>query len=89
MNVMNDKDNEMDDINTSVLYWKYLIFEKFNFYPSNKSLKSLIERLTIIKNKLSKMDINKKEKIIIKHNLQMNIWKTKSLRISYEFIINK
>lgn len=89
INVKNDKDEEKDDINMSLLYWKYLIFEKFNIYPSNKSLKSLIERLMIFKNKFSKIDINKKEKIIIKHNLQMNIWKTKSLRISYEFIINK
>jgi tRNA(Ile)-lysidine synthase TilS/MesJ len=89
LNVKNDMNEEKDDINMSLLYWKYLIFEKFNFYPSNKSLKSLIERLTIFKNKFSKIDINKKEKIIIKHNLQMNIWKTKSLRISYEFIINK
>jgi tRNA(Ile)-lysidine synthase TilS/MesJ len=89
MNIKNEMNEEKDDINMSLLYWKYLIFEKFNFYPSNKSLKSLIERLTIFKNKFSKIDINKKEKIIIKHNLQMNIWKTKSLRISYEFIINK
>jgi tRNA(Ile)-lysidine synthetase-like protein len=89
MNVKNEINYEKDDINTSILFWKYLIFEKYNFYPSNKSLKSLIDRLTIFKNKFSKIDINKKEKIIIKYNLQMNIWKTKSLRISYEFIINK
>jgi tRNA(Ile)-lysidine synthetase-like protein len=89
MNVMNEINEEKKDINTSLLFWKYLIFHKYNFYPSNKSLKSLIERLMIFKNKFNKMDINKKEKIIIKNNLHMNIWKTKSLNITYEFVINK
>jgi tRNA(Ile)-lysidine synthetase-like protein len=89
MNVKNETNEEKEDINTSLLFWKYLIFEKYKIYPSNKSLKSLIERLIIFKNKFPKIDINKKEKIIIKNNISMNIWKTKSLRISYEFIINK
>lgn len=89
MNVKDEINEEKNDINTSLLFWKYLIFDKYNFYPSNKSLKSLIDRLMIFKNKFSKIDINKKEKIIIKHNLQMNIWKTKSSRISYEFIISE
>ena len=51
MNIMNETNEEKDDINTSILFWKYLIFHKFNFYPSNKSLKSLIERLIIFKKK--------------------------------------
>jgi hypothetical protein len=89
MNVINETNIEKKDINTSILFWKYLIYHKYNFYPSNKSLKSLIERLVIFKNKFSKIDMNKKEKIIIKNNLYLNIWKTKNLNISYEFIINK
>jgi len=89
MNVINETNIEKKDINTSILFWKYLIYHKYNFYPSNKSLKSLIERLMIFKNKFSKIDMNKKEKIIIKNNLYLNIWKTKNLNISYEFIINK
>lgn len=86
---MNETNEEKKEINTSFLFWKYLIFDKFRFYPSNKSIISLIERLTIFKNKFQKIDMNKKEKIIIKNNLYMNIWKTKSLNISYEFHINK
>ena len=85
LNVINETYEEKKEMNTSLLFWKYLIFHKFHFYPSNKSLKSLIERLTIFKNKFHKIDMNKKEKIIIKNNLYMNIWKTKSLNISYEF----
>ena len=43
----------------------------------------------IFKNKFNKIDVNKKEKIIIKKNLFMNIWKTKNLNISYDIIIDK
>jgi len=89
LSIMNETNEEKKEINTSFLFWKYLIFDKFRFYPSNKSIISLIERLTIFKNKFQKIDMNKKEKIIIKNNLYMNIWKTKSLNISYEFHINK
>jgi len=89
INVINETNEEKRDINTSELFWKYLIFHKYKFYPSNKSLKSLIERLMIFKNKFHRIDVNKKEKIIIKNNLQMIIWKTKKSNISYEFIIDK
>ena len=88
-NVINETNEEKKDINTSILFWKYLIYHKYKFYPSNKSLKSLIDRLMIFKNKFNKIDVNKKEKIIIKKNLFMNIWKTKNLNISYDIIIDK
>ena len=87
--MINETNEEKKDINTSILFWKYLIYHKYKFYPSNKSLKSLIDRLMIFKNKFNKIDVNKKEKIIIKKNLFMNIWKTKNLNISYDIIIDK
>jgi len=87
INVINEKEEEknIDELNLSFLFWKYLIFQKFKFYPSNKSLKSLIDRLNNFKNKFIKNDINKKEKIILKNNLILNIWKTKLLKFNYEF----
>jgi len=73
----------LKQLNLSILYWKYGIFKLFNFYPSNKSLSSLIERLTIWKNKYDSIDINKKSKIIIKKNLTLIIWKSKNNYYSY------
>ncbi len=81
-----DMERNINELNLSYLFWKYLIFHRFHYYPSNKSLKSLIERLEIFKNKFHKIDMNKKEKIVIKKNLLINIWKTKSLRFNFEFI---
>jgi tRNA(Ile)-lysidine synthetase-like protein len=76
----------INNINTSVLYWKYGINKIFNFYPSLKSLKSLIERLIILKENYEKKQINKKEKIIINKKLFINIWKSKDNNYGYELI---
>jgi hypothetical protein len=71
--------------NVSFLYWKYCIFKLFNFYPSNKSLMALIERLAIWKNKYNSLELNKKTKIIIKKNLILLLWKSKNETYSYNF----
>jgi len=68
---------EISDLNLSILYWKYGIFKLFNFYPSNKSLNSLIERLELWKNTFKFKEINKKTKIIINKNLYLSLWKSK------------
>lgn len=83
-----EKENEIniEELNLSSLFWKHLIFKLCNYYPSNKSLKALIDRLIIIKRKFSKMEINKIEKIIIKKNINMTIWKSKKLKLN--FMIN-
>ena len=73
----------LNQLNLSILYWKYAIFKIFNFYPSNKSLTSLIERLTIWKNKYDNTDLNKKQKIIIKKNLILLLWKSKNNTYTY------
>jgi len=79
---------EIVKLNTSFLYWKYGIFKLFNFYPSNKSLNSLIERLESFLNSYSKRDINKKTKIIINKCLYLSIWKSKKPHyLAYKFII--
>jgi tRNA(Ile)-lysidine synthetase-like protein len=71
----------------SYIYWKNVIFNLFKFYPSNKSLRTLIERLENWKNK--KKEINKKTKIIINNRLILLLWKNKEPgMISYEFIIS-
>ena len=54
-----EKIMNIEDINMSFLYWKYGIFELFKYYPSNKSLNSLIERLEIWKKKSNKIDISR------------------------------
>ncbi len=77
---------KIEEINLSFLYWKYGIFELFKYYPSNKSLKSLIERLEIWKNKSNKIDINKKQKIIINKKLELLIWKNKENQVQVVFI---
>lgn len=74
------------NLNTSILYWKYGIFKLFNFYPSNKSLQSLIERLEQWKNSYNTREINKKIKIIIKKNLFLQLWRLKKEKeMCYEF----
>jgi len=90
MNINNNfNDNDMIDIinlNTSFLYWKYGIFKLFNFYPSNKSLKSLILRLQSWKDTYESHEINKKTKIIIKKDLHLSLWKSKiKNKMNYEF----
>ena len=87
----NFKENDMGNINKlnlSKLYWKYGIFKIYKIFISNKSLKSLIERLEIWKNKYNKIDINKKTKIIIKKDIEIIL--IKRLNDNYEyFIYNK
>lgn len=83
----NDKGN-IDKLNISKLYWKYGIFKIYKIFISNKSLKALIERLELWKNKYNKIDINKKTKIIIKKNIEIIL--IKRLNNNYEyFIYNK
>ncbi len=76
----------IEDLNLSFLYWKYGIFELFKYYPSNKSLKSLIERLETWKIKSNNIDINKKQKIIINKKLELLIWKNKENQVHFVFI---
>ncbi len=79
----------INNLNTSILYWKYGIFKLFNFYPSNKSLNSLIERLNLFKENYKIKEINKKTKIIINKSLYLSLYKTKNKNyIKYEFIID-
>ncbi len=74
------------NLNTSILYWKYGICKLFNFYPSNKSLQSLIQRLEQWKNNYKTKEINKKTKIIIKKNLFLTLWRSKiEDQMCYEF----
>ena len=74
------------NLNTSILYWKYGICKLFNFYPSNKSLQSLIQRLEQWKNNYKTKEINKKTKIIIKKNLFLTLWRSKiEEQMCYEF----
>lgn len=77
---------KIEELNLSFLYWKYGIFELFKYYPSNKSLTSLIERLETWKNKSNKIDINKKQKIIINKKLELLIWKNKELEVELMLI---
>ena len=80
---------DINSLNTSILFWKYGIFNLFNFYPSNKSLNCLIERLKIFKTNYKSKEINKKTKIIINKNLYLSIWKSKIInQVNYEFIID-
>jgi len=79
----------INDLNTSILYWKYGIYKLYNIYVSNKSLNSLIERLKQIKENYKKKEINKKNKIIINKTINLLIWKSKNENeIIYEFIID-
>ena len=66
---------QLETLNLSELYWKYGIHKLFNIYISNKSLKSLIERLELWKDKYNNIDINKKTIIIINKNISMIIIK--------------
>jgi tRNA(Ile)-lysidine synthetase-like protein len=76
----------VNNLNTSILFWKYGIFKLFNFYPSNKSLQSLIQRLEQWKNSYDTREINKKTKIIIKKNLFLRLWRLKEPSLMcYEF----
>ena len=78
---------EIANLNTSILYWKYGIFKLFNFYPSNKSLISLISRLEHWKSTYLSRELNKKTKIIINQNLYLTIKRTKKQNnLNYEFI---
>lgn len=91
MNVNNNFENkntiDIKNLNTSFLYWKYGIFKLFNFYPSNKSLNTLITRLEHWKSTYKSRDINKKTKIIIKKDLYLSLWKSKiNNEMCYEFI---
>ena len=78
---------ELETLNLSDLYWKYGIHKIFNLYISNKSLKSLIERLELWKDKYNKIDINKKTKIIINKNINMIIIKRSNN--NYEYLLTK
>jgi tRNA(Ile)-lysidine synthetase-like protein len=78
---------EIETLNLSELYWKYGIHKLFNLYISNKSLKSLIERLELWKNKYHNIDINKKTTIIINKNINMII--IKRINNNYEYILTK
>ena len=78
---------ELETLNLSDLYWKYGIHKIFNLYISNKSLKSLIERLELWKDKYNKIDINKKTKIIINKNINMII--IKRINNNYEYLLTK
>lgn len=78
---------QLDSLNTSELYWKYGIHKIFNIYISNKSLKSLIDRLELWKTKYDKIDINKNTIIIINKNINMKI--IKRLNNQYEYLITK
>mgnify|MGYP003348497370 CR=1 FL=1 len=64
------------------------IFNLYSFYPSNKSLRALIERINIWKKK--EHQINEKTKIIINKKLILLLWKNKKKgMISYEFNFTK
>jgi tRNA(Ile)-lysidine synthetase-like protein len=78
---------DIETLNLSELYWKYGIHKLFNLYISNKSLKSLIERLKLWKNKYHNIDINKKTTIIINKNINMII--IKRINNNYEYILTK
>ena len=78
---------DIETLNLSELYWKYGIHKLFNLYISNKSLKSLIERLELWKNKYHNIDINKKTTIIINKNINMII--IKRINNNYEYILTK
>jgi len=59
----------------------------YSIYISNKSLKSLIERLELWKTKYENIDINKKTKIIINKNINMII--IKRINNNYEYLLTK
>jgi len=81
-----NKEKDINELNLSILFWKYLIFKLYKFYPSNKSLQSLIQRLEQWKNSYDTREINKKTKIIIKKNLFLRLWRLKEHgQMSYEF----
>ena len=78
---------EIANLNISILYWKYGIFKLFNFYPSNKSLISLISRLEHWKSSYLSRELNKKTKIIINQHLYLSIKRTKKQNhLHYEFV---
>jgi tRNA(Ile)-lysidine synthetase-like protein len=88
--IENFKINEigiLQNLNTSNLYWKYGIFKIYNIYISNKSLKSLIERIELWKYKYNSMDINKKTIIIITKNIKLLLFKRNNN--TYEYILEK
>ena len=79
---------ELDKLNMCELYWKYGLHKLFNIYISNKSLKSLKERLELWKNKYNKMDMNKKTIIIINKNINMILIKRNNNNYEYELTKN-
>jgi len=91
LNIKNFKETDklnIELLNTSFLYWKYGIFELYKFYPSNKSINSLIERLKIWKNKYNTVDIHKITKILINKKLILLICKCRNNNFSYKFNYN-
>ena len=83
---LEDTEN-IKSVNLSTLYWKYGIFNNLNIHISNRSLKSLIERLEIWKNKYDSYYINKKVEIII--NKKIRIVLTKKQNNMYQYAIIK
>ena len=77
---------EIIKINLSSLYWKHGIFKTLNIHVSNKSLKSLIERLEIWKNKYDNYYKNKKVSIIINKNLELILIKKENNLFEYNLI---
>ena len=78
---------KLEELNISKIYWKYGIYKVYRKYISNKSLKSMIERLELWKIKYDKIDINKQIKIIINKNIELII--IKRIENNYEYILNK
>lgn len=78
----------IEKLSDSYLLWRNIIFNLYSFYPSNKSLRALIERINIWKKK--EHQINEKTKIIINKKLILLLWKNKKKgMISYEFNFTK
>jgi len=78
----------IETVNLSTLYWKYGIFKTLNIHVSNKSLKSLIERLEIWKTKYDSYYINKKVVIIINKQLELLLKKKENGKFEYKLIKN-
>jgi len=85
----NKNEININSLNTSFLYWKYGIYKLYSFYPSNKSLNCLIDRLKLFKENFRYKEINKKTKIIINKDLYIRLWKSKKENeMVYKFIID-
>jgi tRNA(Ile)-lysidine synthetase-like protein len=83
-----DNKEKITDVNLSTLYWKTGIFSALNIHVSNRSLKSLIERLEIWKNKYESYYHNKKVIIIINKGLQLTLIKKENDFFEYKLIKN-